>query len=88
MREKDRFFGAEILGGAWPGKRKRKTGEKIGGALGGERDALLLMERLVAEPELAGEEKALRRALKALNRRRARLARRADKLAERMRLGG
>lgn len=85
MREKDRFFAAEILGDDWPGKRKRKTAEKIGNALGGERDALLLMERLVAEPELAGEEKAVRRALKALNRRRARLARRADRLAERMR---
>ena len=85
MREKDRFFAADILGDAWPGKRKRKTAEEIGNALGGERDALLLMERLVAEPELAGEEKAVRRALKALNRRRARLARRADRLAERMR---
>jgi hypothetical protein len=87
MREKDRTFAADILGDAWPGKRKRKTGEKIGDALGGERDALLLMERLVAEPELAGEDKAVRRALKVLNRRRARLARRADKLAERMQAG-
>ena len=87
MREKDRYFATEILGDAWPGKRKRKTGERIGDALGGERDALLLMERLVAEPELAGEERALRRALKALNRRRGRLARRANKLAARMRLG-
>jgi hypothetical protein len=87
VREKDRFFAAEILGDAWPDKRKRKTGEKIGDALGSERDALLLMERLVAEPELAGEEKAVRRALKTLNRRRARLARLADKLANRMRPG-
>lgn len=85
IREKDRFFAAEILGDAWPGRRKRKTAEKIGSALGGERDALLLMERLIAEPELAGEDKAARRALKALNRRRARLARRANRLAERMR---
>jgi hypothetical protein len=83
-REKDRFFAASILDDAWPGKRRRKMAEKIGDALGGERDALLLMERLVAEPELAGEEKALRRALKALNRRRARLARRANALAAHM----
>jgi hypothetical protein len=86
-REKDRFFAASLLGDAWPGKRKRRTGEKIGDTLGGERDALLLMERLVAEPELAGDEKSLRRALKTLNRRRGRLAKRADELAERMRKG-
>lgn len=84
-REKDRFFAAAILDEAWPGKRRIKTAEKIGDALGGERDALLLMERLVAEPELAGDERDLRRALKALNRRRGKLARRANALAARMR---
>lgn len=84
-RERERYFAALILDDAWPGKRRRKTAEKIGAALGGERDALLLMERLVAEPELAGDGRDLRRALKALNRRRAKLARRADALAERMR---
>jgi hypothetical protein len=84
IREKDRAFAADILADAWPGKRKRRTGEKIGEMLGKERDALLLMERLVAEPELAGEDKAVARTLKALNRRRSRFARRADALAERM----
>ena len=49
-----------------------------------ERDALLLMERLVAEPDLAGDDKALRRALKTLNRRRAKFARRANALAAHM----
>lgn len=85
-REKDRAFAADILGGAWPGKRRRKSGQKIGDALGGERDAMLLMERIVAQPDLAGDEKGVRRTLKALNRRRAKLARRADALADRMRL--
>lgn len=84
-REKDRFFAASILGDAWPGKRRRKIGEKIGATLGDERDALLLMERLAAEPELAGDERALRRALKGLNRRRAKFARRANELAKRLR---
>jgi hypothetical protein len=84
-RERERFFAALILEDAWPGKRRRKTAEKIGVALGGERDALLLMERLVVEPELAGCERDLGRALKALNRRRAKLAQRADALAARMR---
>jgi len=84
-REKDRFFATSILSEAWPGKRRRKTCEKIGDALGGERDALLLMERLVSEPELAADERDLRRTLKSLNRRRAKLARRADRLAEKMR---
>ena len=85
IREKERYFAALILDDAWPGKRRRKTAEKIGVALGAERDALLLMERLVAEPQLAGEARDLRRALKELNRRRAKLARRADALAEGMR---
>ncbi|MEZ5958619.1 MAG: CHAD domain-containing protein [Hyphomonadaceae bacterium] len=84
MREKDRLYAAEILGDAWPGKRRRKTGAKIGEALGGERDALLLMERLVAEPELAHDERDLHRTLRTLNRRRAKLARRADALAKTM----
>jgi hypothetical protein len=84
-REKDRYLAADILGDAWPGKRRRKTGEKICDDLGGERDAMLLMERIVAQPQIAGDEKAVRRTLKALNRRRAKLARRADVLAERMR---
>lgn len=85
VREKDRYLAAAILDEAWPGKRRRKRGEKIADALGGERDALLLMERLVAEPALAGDERDLRRTLKALNRRRAKLARRADTLAAGMR---
>lgn len=83
-REKDRFFAASILGDAWPGKRRRKITRKIGDALGEERDTLLLMERLVAHPELAGDETAMRRALEELNRRRARYARRADRLAKRL----
>lgn len=83
--EKDRLFAAAILGDAWPGKRRRKTSEKIGDALGGERDSLLLMERLVSEPELAADERDLRRTLKCLNRRRSKLARRADALGQKMR---
>ncbi|MEZ5961450.1 MAG: CHAD domain-containing protein [Hyphomonadaceae bacterium] len=85
MREKDRLLAATILDEAWPGKRRRKTSEKVCEALGGERDALLLMERLVAEPELAGDERDLRRALKTLNRLRGKLARRANTLAARLR---
>lgn len=83
--EKERHFATLILGKAWPGRRRRKTAEKIGVALDAERDALLLMERLVAEPELAGDRRDLRRALKALNRSRVKLALRADTLAQRMR---
>lgn len=84
VREKDRQFAALILDDAWPGKRKRRTSAKIGDALGEERDALLLMERIVAEPELAGEEADVARTLKALNRRRAKFARRANALAANM----
>ncbi|MGD9980763.1 MAG: CHAD domain-containing protein [Hyphomonadaceae bacterium] len=83
-REKDRFYAASLLGKAWPGKRRRRSGEKIGDALGGERDALLLMERLIAEPELAGEGEDIARTLKRLNRRRLKLARRANEIARRL----
>ena len=83
--EKDRFYAASILGSAfWPSRRHRKLADRIGAALGGERDATMLMERLIAEPELAGDERDLRRALKHINRRRARFARRADRLGRRM----
>jgi hypothetical protein len=84
-REKERFFAASILGQAWPGRRRRKTGEKLGVLLGNERDALLLMERLLVSPELAGDDKSLRRALKTLNRQRGKFARRADLLAAKLR---
>lgn len=83
-REKDRLFAAAILDDAWPGRRRRTTARKIGDTLGAERDTLLLMERLAATPELAPGDVELRRALKALNRRRAKLARRADRLAKRI----
>ena len=56
-------------------------------ALGRERDALLLIERIEAEPALAGAEKAARRALTALAARRAKLARAADKLGARLHAG-
>ncbi|MGD9968729.1 MAG: CHAD domain-containing protein [Hyphomonadaceae bacterium] len=83
-REKDRFYAAALLGDFWPGKRRRRVGAKIGEALGAERDALLLMERLAAEPELAGKHDDMARTLKKLNRRRSKFARRADALAQRL----
>jgi len=77
-REKDRAYAALLLDDAWPRARRNKTGDKLGEALGEERDALLLMAQIAAEPGLAGDEKAAARALTALNRRRAKYARRAE----------
>jgi hypothetical protein len=84
-REKDRYYAALLLGRAWPGRRRRKLGAKIADALGAERDAALLMERLTSEPTLAGEAARASRALKALGRRRQKVAERADALGCRLR---
>lgn len=85
-REKDRFYAAVLLDDAWPARRRRGLGEKLGNALGGERDALLLCDRLEREPNLAGGEKAARRAIKALRVRAAKMAVKADKIGARLRL--
>lgn len=79
-REKDRLYAAQALDGAWPADRKRrvKLGEHLSAVLGQERDALVLIERLEAEPALAGDDGAARRALKALKRRWTKLSARAD----------
>lgn len=87
-REKDRFFAALILGGAWPGKRRRRIAEHLGDVLGQERDVLLLIDRLQLNPVLAGDAKTLRRALRALETRRAGLAARADRIGARLHAGG
>ncbi|MGE0743445.1 MAG: CHAD domain-containing protein [Hyphomonadaceae bacterium] len=83
-REKDRAYAAQLLGGAWPRRRRLKLASKLGDVLGDERDALLLMARVAADPALAGTQKAAEKALKALNKRRAKLARRADELGARL----
>lgn len=87
-REKDRAYAAELLGDAWPRARRSKKSEKLGAALGEERDALLLMAQIAAEPALAGDDKTAARALKALNKRRAKFAARADDLAVALHAGG
>lgn len=83
--EKDRYYAALLLGRAWPRRRRRKVGEKLGDALGRERDAALLMQRLEHEPELAGDPALARRALKALDRRREKQADQANALGARLR---
>jgi hypothetical protein len=87
-REKDRYYAAQLLNDAWPKRRRRKLGAKLGEVLGDERDALLLIERISNDPALAGADKAPVRALKALNRRRRKLAERADEIGARVHRGG
>lgn len=79
-REKQRLYAAEILGPAWPRKRKRRVSEKLANTLGDERDARLLSARLQDAPAQNHAE----RALKALKRRRKQLARRANKLGRKL----
>lgn len=89
-REKDRLYAALLLNGAWPDerKRRRKQSERLGDALGAERDTLLLLERLAQEPAIAGGPSQARRARQALHRRARKLSRRADALGERLHAGG
>jgi hypothetical protein len=89
-REKDRLYAVTLLNGAWPRDRKRrkKRGEELGDALGRERDALLLIERLNVEPHAAGSEKASRHALAALKRQCHTLGRRADRIGARLHRDG
>lgn len=80
-REKDRLYAVALLGASWPDdrKRRRKSSERLAEALGHERDALLLIHRLEAEPALAAN-RPVGRALAALQLRRQKLARRADRI--------
>lgn len=87
-REKERFYAALLLDHAWPTARRRKVGEELGDALGLERDALLLLERIEADPALAGEGKAAKRAIRLLRKRCVRFADRADDLGARLHNGG
>lgn len=88
-REKDRLYAAQLLDGAWPEERKRrlKLGEHLSEVLGRERDALILIERVEAEPALAGEDGAAKFALKALRRRRNKLGARADAIGRDLHAG-
>jgi hypothetical protein len=87
-REKDRLYAVTLLDGAWPGPRRRKQSDALGHLLGQERDALLLLERLAAEPTLAGDPHAAERAQNALRKYSARLRKRADKLGGRLHADG
>ncbi len=87
-REKDRLYAAMLLDSAWPAPRRRKQGDALTHALGLERDAFLLLLRLKAHPDLAGDPDEGRRAVRVLRKKWARLRRRADKLASHVHRGG
>jgi CHAD domain-containing protein len=89
-REKDRFYAATLLNGAWPAKRKRRKaqGERLGDVLGKEHDVLILIDRVSEEPALAGGADAAERALKRLQRRAHKLAGRADQIGVKLHANG
>lgn len=87
-REKDRLFAALLLDDAWPGARRKGLSKALGKALGKEHDVALLIQRVSADPGLAGGSEAAERALERLRRRRARLSRRGDALGRRLHSGG
>lgn len=86
-REKDRAYALELLGMAWPQgvKRRRRRAKRLAGALGAERDVLLL--RAYART-LAGEDRRIvKPALRLLNRQHRRLAAQADRLGRSLHRG-
>lgn len=87
-REKERFYALSILAKDWPHKRRRSASEELGDLLGRERDALLLAQRVCADPTLAGDVKAAKRALRSLSKQASRIGARADKVGARVHAGG
>jgi hypothetical protein len=87
-REKERLYALGALGKHWPFKRRRRSSARLGDVLGRERDILLLIALVQAEPALAGGPVETKRALKALSRRAERLAARADRVGARVHAGG
>lgn len=83
-REKERLFAAEALGAEWPAPRRRKLAARLCDALGKERDALILLDRLTAAPLAANAEPTPKRALKALRARAKHWRKRADKLGAKL----
>lgn len=85
-REKDRLYAVELLGPAWPARRRRRASQKLGETLGCEHDVCLLLARMDAAPILANEERASARATLTLERTLKRLRRKADALGTRVHL--
>ncbi len=87
-REKDRYFASLLLDDTWPRKRRKNISEKLGHVLGEERDVLLLLDQIKANPMLAGGKGKRKRALSLLRRHRAKFAKRADALGDKLHAGG
>lgn len=83
-REKERLYAAEALGAAWPGPRRRRLAARLCDALGKERDAVILLDRLTSAPLPANAEPTPKRALKALKARAKHWRKRADKLGAKL----
>ncbi len=77
-REKDRRNATLIIGRNWPGKVRAGTARRLTEALGRERDALLLLDRLKSSPRTS------KRVLRLIKKYRRDRARRADKLGARL----
>ncbi len=87
-REKDRQYAALILGARWPEAARRKTSAALTDMLGRSRDANLLLQKLRAEPALAGEGKAPLRAERVLQRSLRRMRDKEQALGARLHAGG
>jgi hypothetical protein len=77
-REKDRRNAEMLMGEAWKGKRRHKIGGALTDALGRERDAMLLLDRL------AGSPRTPKGVLRLIKSHRRVLAKRADDLGAKL----
>jgi hypothetical protein len=83
-RVKERLYAIFLLGHFWPRSlpRRRASTQRLGETLGVERDLALLLERLRAEPSLAGSPDLADRTIAALMDHLDALRKRADKLGK------
>lgn len=89
-REKDRLYAVQLAAPIWPrnAKLREMRGKKLARALGGERELLLLIARLEAEPHLAGGKARALAAITHLKESHGLRARKADRLGRKLHRGG
>jgi hypothetical protein len=89
-REKDRLYVVDLLSAHWPKDlaKRRASSRALAECLGKEREVLLLIEKLNANPALAGNAKATARALKASAKSGRHLRKTARKLGAKLHRAG
>ncbi|MGE0828798.1 MAG: CHAD domain-containing protein [Hyphomonadaceae bacterium] len=86
QREKERLYAVLLLGPHWPASlpRRRRSAQRLGEALGRERDLSLLMDLFRQDPSLSDSPDEADRVLAALAKLHDKARKRADKLGKRV----